>query len=299
MSRTLLAATTALVGLATASAGRAATVPFAAGAEVSMPRQRAVTAWNGEEQVLVLCSDLVADRATRVLCVVPFPSEPEVRKADASLFRKGTDQINEKLFPRAPPRRAEPGRDDAGTPDRRPAGEVEFAEIAEVEDLKAVQFRDRAALERWALDHLRQAGVEQPELPAALRPAAEEYFASGVRWFAVHVVQIGTEVRTTEAVQYRFDSPAMYYPLRIYRTEAGAGTFQLVLVTPRLLCMPRLDGGRVRLMHVPVGLTEDELGYLDKTLDSLLDHRRGMMLRLWEIQGRLSGFGSDVWTTWY
>ena len=82
MKRALYAATiiTALA-LSTAWADRGS-IPFKEGVKIFEPNQRALLAWNGEEEILLLSTDLVASESTMVLEVLPLPSEPEVKKGD-------------------------------------------------------------------------------------------------------------------------------------------------------------------------------------------------------------------------
>jgi len=42
-------------------------------------------AWNGKEEILLLTTDLKASEPTRVLEVIPLPSEPLVKKGDTSI----------------------------------------------------------------------------------------------------------------------------------------------------------------------------------------------------------------------
>lgn len=52
---------------------------------------------NGQEEILLLPTDLRASEATEVLEVIPLPSEPEVKKGDVEVFRRATTLINKKL----------------------------------------------------------------------------------------------------------------------------------------------------------------------------------------------------------
>ncbi len=107
----------ALVVVANAAMANCGSIPFVPGAEVYRPYQRAVTAFDGREQILQLSSDLRADRPTKVLEVLPFPSRPEVTPGDDELFQKATQHIEDGLAWR---RRAQR---PALTPGRTPATE--------------------------------------------------------------------------------------------------------------------------------------------------------------------------------
>ena len=65
------------------------------------PDQRAVIAFNGQEEILLLSADLRVSEPTKILQVLPLPSEPKVTKGDFEVFVKATNLINSKL-PRPP-----------------------------------------------------------------------------------------------------------------------------------------------------------------------------------------------------
>ena len=65
--------------------------------EIFEPAQNAIIAWNGKEQILLLSTDLKASKPTKVLEVLPLPSEPVVTRGDAATFSKINALINEEL----------------------------------------------------------------------------------------------------------------------------------------------------------------------------------------------------------
>ena len=86
-----------LAGAGLAQADRGA-IPFRPEVTIFEPTQRALIAWNGEEEILILSTDLRASRATKVLEVMPFPAEPQVTKGDVGVFRRAVRLINSKIY---------------------------------------------------------------------------------------------------------------------------------------------------------------------------------------------------------
>ena len=72
-------------------------IAFNPRAAICEPNQRAVIGFNGREEILLLSTDLRASEPTKVLQVLPLPSEPQVAKGDFNFFVKATDLINRKL----------------------------------------------------------------------------------------------------------------------------------------------------------------------------------------------------------
>jgi hypothetical protein len=240
-----------------------------------------------------LSTDLRASEPTKVLEVIPLPAEPQVAKGDVEVFRKATELINRKrahpLPIRGPHRLAESGGR------RRPAGEVTFHQRIGAHDISVARVLDRRGFIQWVGDYLRRAGVDNPTVPPALGEAIVEYLVDGYTWFVFDVVELGREMVTNDAIQYRFACDCVYYPLRITRAEAGENSIKLLVLTPRLLSrFPCLPKSRVRLLHDPVVITSGELRELNEDMDALLGHRPHMKLRIWQISGRLSAFDEDL-----
>ena len=69
-------------------------IPFVAGVKLFEPTQRAAIAFNGSEEILLLSTDLRSSEPTKVLEVLPLPSEPKVSKGDVKFFTNAVDLIN-------------------------------------------------------------------------------------------------------------------------------------------------------------------------------------------------------------
>ena len=67
------------------------------------PTQDAVIAWNEEEEVMVLTTELQGSRKGKMLEIMPVPSRPAVTKGDPKLFAKTMSILKSKQA--RPPRR--------------------------------------------------------------------------------------------------------------------------------------------------------------------------------------------------
>jgi hypothetical protein len=285
------------MGLAALLSGQSAladrgSIPFKPGVKIFEPNQRAMIAWNGEEEILLLSTDLRASEPTKVLEVIPLPAEPRVTKGDVEVFRKATELINSKL-----PRMQYKSRDRldgrGGRP--APAGEVTFHKKIGAHDISVTRVLDGAGFVRWVEQYLKRSGVDNPTIPPPLANVIGDYLKDGYGWFVFDVVELGRETLTNDAIQYRFSSECLYYPLRITRAEEGETSIRLLVLTPRLLSQfPGLPVREVQLLHEPVAITSSELRSLSVDMDALLGHREDMKLRIWQIRGKLSEFRDDL-----
>ncbi len=274
-------------------------IPFKARVAVFEPDQRAVIAFNGKEEILILCADLRVSEPTKILQVLPLPSEPKVTKGDFQVFVKATNLINSKL-PR-PKFRAKAGMGGMGggmgEAEPQPAGEVTFHHKIGSHDLSVTHVLNHRGFLDWVEEYLRKAGVDNPSIPEPMKAVVAEYLKDRFQWFVFDVVDVGNEVKTKEAIQYRFPTRSLYYPLRITRSEEGDTRVRLLVLSPELVRLPDLNGSQVRLAHEPIRITSKELRSLgSKDLTALIkgDHS---MLRIWEITGPLSGFERDILTS--
>ena len=276
-------------------------IPFKPWVSVFEPNQRAVIAYDGKQEILLLSTDLRASEPTKVLEVIPFPSEPKAQKGDVLVFYKATELINQKLFPR---KRAGFGKGGAmggmgvGGTAPPPAGEVTSHEKIGAHDVSVIHVLDRDRFVAWVEDYLKKSGVDNPRIPPPLESVIEEYLEDEFKWFVFDVVELGKKTVTKDAIQYRFKTRFLYYPMRITRAEKGDTTVKLLILSPRLVRMPRSRSMRVELVHRPVEVSRSELREIDQDLYKFLRWRSPVLLRTWEIKGRLSDFKEDVFTTW-
>jgi hypothetical protein len=228
------------------------------------------------------------------LQVLPLPSEPKVTKGDVDLFAKATALVN---------RRLNIGTGGAGggmggmgggmAAPSRPAGEVTFHDKIDSHDISVTHVLDRRGFVDWVERYLRKAGVDNPSIPEPMKAVVAEYLHEKFQWFVFDVVELGQEIKTKDAIQYRFATSYLYYPLRITRTEEGETTVRLLILSPELVRRV----GSIHVLHEPIRISPAELRSLDNTEFSVLLRGRACMLRIWEVKGRLSGFKKDIVTS--
>ena len=282
-----------LAGAGPVQADRGA-IPFQPGVTIFEPTQRALIAWNGEEEILVLSTDLRASRATKVLEVMPFPAEPRVKKGDVGVFQRAVKLINSKIIPRdfAEAAVKSLGRASAEAP---PPGEITFHERIGAHDVSVAHVVSGDGFVEWVNDYLKRASVGNPVIPPRLRKVVEEYIDDGFCWFAFDVVELGNKFKSLEALQYRFPSSTLFYPVKISRSNEGQTSMELPVLTWRLMqTFTGIPRSQIELRHDPVNLTSAEVRSLDKDMDKLLDHQDGVKLRIWRVEGDFSSFDRDI-----
>jgi hypothetical protein len=265
-------------------------MPFNPNAQIFEPNQRAMIAWNGSEEILLLSTDLRASDSTTLLEVLPLPAEPDVKKGDLETFRKATDLINSKL---------NTGRMAKGPMLSEgvvvPSGEVTFHERIGAHDISVTHLLDAKGFVVWVIDYLKTLDIEADIVSDDMQQLIEEYITDGFEWYVFDVISIGKETVTNEPIQYRFESKYVFYPLKITSTAEGSTSIELMILTPRLLSrFPSLPIDRIHLKHDPISISQDELLDLNEDMHELLKEYDRLRLRIWEIQGDLKAFDSDL-----
>jgi hypothetical protein len=281
-----------LLMVSTALADRGS-IPFSMDVLIYEPVQRAMIAWNGQEEILLLSTDLYASEQTRVLEVLPLPAEPKVKEGDVETFSRANNLILQKLMAGDNQRNGESTKGPRSG--AIPAGEITFHEKIGAHDISVVKVVDTKGFVAWVEDYLNKQGVSRPKIAPILKESITEYIRDGYLWFVFDVVELEKKPRTNQAIQYRFASASLYYPLRISRTDQGDTLVRMLILTPQLLNrFTGIPSGRVFLPHPPVAITAQELMTLNPEMAEILGKRDGMKLRVWEIRGKLTSFDQDL-----
>lgn len=298
MRTCVIVLTVIAVGHVAAAYGDGGMIPFIPNVQLFEPNQRAVIAWNGIEEILILSTDTYASTPTKALEVIPLRAEPTVKKADPEIFEKATRLINSRMS-RPQPFAGAPGA--MAAPAAPPAGEVTHHERIGRHEISVTHVLDVNGFCTWAEDYLRSKGAQMPRVPDPIRVAVQGYLERGFAWFVYDVVELGTTVRTNEPIQFRFKSDCVFYPLVITQTESQHVDIRIILLTPEyLLQYPELtrDHIRVGLEQFPdpqriaqemVVLSQRQVQDLSPDVDALLGHRDGMKLRIWTLIPEMRG----------
>ena len=282
----------ALLCPASVARGDRGSIPFNPQVKVFEPNQRAMIAWNGTEEILLLSTDLKASAPTKVLEVLPLPTEPKVKKGSLKTFETATRIINRHLAVRyARVTRGRGGKSLAPPP----AGEVTFHKKIGPHEISVTRVLRGDGFVDWVEKYLNKQGVEKVVIDEKFKAIVDGYIRDKFVWFVFDVVELGPNVKTIEPIQYRFKTDYLFYPLRITMLDQGHTTIDLIVLTPRLLrTFPGLDVRRVKLKHQPIAISAAELASISKEMYEMLGRRRSTALRIWQCAGALSSFDKDL-----
>lgn len=266
-------------------------LPIIPGVSIYEPGQKAIVAWNGNEEILILSTDVRASQQTMVLEILPLPSKPEIGLGSFQSFQKIQEMIWEEAV-----NRFYFGTTGAA---RGKSVEVVFHEEIGPHNITVVMADDAVALVSWANDFLLSSGVSQSITLGKFQSAVQDYMGRGFRYYALDLVTLQPEERSMDPILYRFNCSTLYYPLLITSPVGGDGKITLFLLTEDKLENP---GYPMNLASYQVSqgiwqpiqftLSTGELSTVDLRLSDLLPD--GAWLSVLTYQGNLGSLTKDV-----
>lgn len=203
------------------------------GGYVGEGQQKAIIAWNGTVEVLLLSTDVRSSNESEVIEIMPLPSNPRISKGSTDSFSNVTNLINmyldltvnNGLYPSLEPRQG------GGYGSTSSSGiYVTFQELIGFHFLTVVKAENSYDLVKWLNDFLETRG-QGLKPPPELDQLAEAYIQDGINYFCIDMIKASQIEMTVDTMVYRFNTSKLYYPLRISRLFSGSTTISLVTIT--------------------------------------------------------------------
>ncbi len=263
------------------------------------PGQKAIIAWNGDVERMVLVTDVNTSEPTRVLGIIPFPSVPEVSRAEFGLFA-----TVETIIQAHAPARYQFDRGPSKDHESLSSVELLFQKEIGAHSLTAVRAQDYEAFLKWTQDFLDKNGVKDFELSPELTAIVARYIADSLNCFVFDIVSCGPSVQSVEPLLYEFASDRLYYPLRISSIVEGHTDITLITLTRHIPAVwledSPLQMGFYRVRNQPVKpivfkLEEYELKKIFTDAEQFFPRRP--YLSVLRYQGPASGLFADLNTS--
>ncbi|MFP3984906.1 MAG: DUF2330 domain-containing protein [Candidatus Bathyarchaeia archaeon] len=193
--------------------------------EVSIyePGQKAILAWNGDEEVMILSTDVTSSQVTLVVEILPLPSKPVVEAASFQSFEEVQRHVwNEGLnmFMYGTEGQA-----------RSRSVEVVFHEEIGAHNITVVTASAAFELASWMRDFLENSGVECDVSLGSFESVIENYMNRGFRYYVLDLITVSPEKKSVDPILYRFSSDFLYYPLVITSPIGGNTEITLFILT--------------------------------------------------------------------
>jgi hypothetical protein len=266
-------------------------IPVTPGVSVYEPGQKAIVAWNGQEEILILSTDVLATAETLVLEILPLPSEPVVEAASFQSFQR----IQEMIWEEGVYLREFSTVNDA----RSGSVEVLFHEQIGAHNLTVVEASRAVDLVDWMNDFLSASGVDQEMTLQDFQAVVEDYVSRGFRHYVLDIITFSSEERSIDPILFRFNSSTLYYPLLITSPIGGDGELTLFTLTdekglgdywPLQPAYYQISGGTLR--QIQFMLSMGDLAKIDLRIESLFQD--GAWLSVLRFEGSLSLLNRDL-----
>jgi hypothetical protein len=193
------------------------------------PGQRGIILWNGQEQILLLSTDIKTSRPISILEVIPLPAEPTVKLGDFETFQKMQALlISKKMWTVA----AGGGVPDVEAP---AAARITFHQQMGAHEVTVVHVEDATQFTKWVEGFLAKKQAVNPKIDPEFLNVIQRYVNRGFHWFVFDSINTRDQVQSRQPVEYRFKSDSVYYPLEISTRETGKTEVDLLVLTPKAL----------------------------------------------------------------
>ncbi|MGD2251053.1 MAG: DUF2330 domain-containing protein [Candidatus Methanofastidiosia archaeon] len=188
--------------------------------QVHESQQKAIIAWNGTEEILILSTDMKSSQSAQVLEVIPLPSVPIVDKGDTHSFDKMATLL----------------QSHRGKSDHYTGVEIEFHQKIGAHDITGVEAHDADTFVEWVDDYTKKHDIPRVEIPKNFKDAVSHYIDRDITFFVFDLIETDESVKSVDPLVYQFKTDYLYYPLEITAvSHVGHSESQitLFLVTPQ------------------------------------------------------------------
>jgi len=194
-------------------------ISFPESVRIEESGQNAIVAWNGNEEVIILSTDVKSSEPATILEVITLPSNPvSVEEGSFDSFMNITEIINRKSKDIAGKKKSLGVGRDTG-----PGIEITFHKRIGAHDVTIVKVNDVDCFIDWIKDFTEREGFEYTELSSRFRNGVTGCIDRNITYFVFDVIRIGEDEETVKPLIYRFESDYLYYPLEITAiSDAGS-----------------------------------------------------------------------------
>ena len=196
------------------------------------PGQKAIIAWNGQEEILILSTDVRASEGSLALRLLPLPSNPKaVERANLTSLVKLQQFIKQPVWYYA----------DSNNLDSYLEGsfekivEVTFHEKIGAHNITVVRAEDASELAVWVNDFLNNSSIASELSLQEYESLFEDYISRGFPYFVLDIVKLSPDMKSVEPILYRFETDFLYYPLKISTIISGDTQIKLFILTNKIL----------------------------------------------------------------
>jgi Uncharacterized protein conserved in bacteria (DUF2330) len=271
-------------------------IPVIPDVTIYEPNQKAIIGWNGIDEILVLSTDMKAERKTNLVEIMPFPSRPSIYEGDTLIFKKFENYLVETRKNQLNDRSRLQSKGGLG--ENQPISFVQFLshQLLGQHSISVLKITSARNLE-VAINHsLKSFSIDTISIPTKLVTIVKSYIAEGYNYFAIDAIQLDTSNVTQKPIYYKFPSNRIYYPLKISSLSKGSTNIDIITINTN--CWLQEDGPKCYNVSklFEIGINKSTIMSLDSSIGRLVENACSpeIFLNYWSIKGNYSEFTKDV-----
>lgn len=259
------------------------------GERVSESGQKAVIAWNGTDEILMLSTDVNSSQKSEVVELMPLPSNPTITRGEEQSFLKVQELVNTYLAVTSEWTWIY-HKSLGGAHAQPPRITITFQEAIGVHYLTVVKAEEASELIQWLENFLETKGYTK-ELPSNLEELFSYYIQNKMNFFVIDMIETNSTVKTVDPLVYEFRSSKLYYPLRISSLFSGDTDISLFTITSNELNDDSIMGeGFVKKAQFQI--KQEALAEINTNMTKLFSSNP--YICYFEFRGALEDFDGDV-----
>lgn len=233
------------------------------------PGQKAIIAWNGQKEILILSADVTSTANTTVLQIMPLPSIPtKIEEAGMKSFIavEGLIWYHLSIIPYA-----------GGEWNVPVDVTVVFHEKIGMHDITVVEAYNVSEFVRWMDEFLLKNGITEQVTLKDFELIIEDYMFRDFHFYVLDLIDTSSEQKSVEPLLYEFDTSFLYYPLLITTPVGGDGKITLFLITPHVIghgyhpLMKAQYYNEEDVESIEFKVSKEELFYIDSRIGELFE----------------------------
>lgn len=201
-------------------------IPIRPNVSVYEPGQKAIIAWNGKKEILILSTDVYAEDNTKVLEILPLPAKPSVKKGEFKSFEY-IEKLVKAHSPPVPHLRGEAKLSGS----KKEEVKILFYKKIGAHRITCVKASDWDNFTRFSKDFVEKEGIKSISFPEGFSQSIEKYIKNRFNYFIFDVTEVGSEKNSVEPVIYTFKTRYLFFPLEITSVITGETDITLFLLT--------------------------------------------------------------------
>ncbi len=193
--------------------------------KVNEPGQKAIIAYDGFEEILILSTDLSANSKNKVIRFIPFPYKPQITPVKKNCFFNLEKIINKhKLKFLVHYKMMNPKNQQSSL-------KIQFFKKIGAHEITLLYVKNLKIFINWINDFFKKLGYNNKTLSKDEINVINSYLKRNFNYFVFDVVNLDKNLKTISPILYSFKSNFFYYPLLTSNLMNSKGEIILFVIS--------------------------------------------------------------------